>query len=133
MKIEKLANYLKINKSIAKLFNQYQQYHKKACKEEGINNPSAESLQLAVQNLCASTQSIGSYVYTIEHAGKIDCKKEIELLQDMLTLFYVIQTEMGIQHLNPKVHAHNAEMYQLASSLKRKSKIPEDEQIEIIG
>ena len=134
MRIEELAKFLKIDKDITKHFNEYQQYHKKACNEEGLNNPSAESLQLAVNNLCASTQSLGSYVYTIEHDGKIDCKKEIELLQDLLILFCVIQTGMGIRNLNPKVHAHNAEMYQLASALnKQKSKIPEDEQIEIIG
>ncbi len=132
MKIEELADKLKINKSITEHFKQYQQYHKNACKKEGINIPSAESLLVACNNLCASVTSLGSYVYEMERNGQIDCKNEIELLQDMLTLFYVIQTEMGIQHLNPKVHAHNAEQYKFASGLKHKSKIPEEEIIEII-
>ena len=108
MKIEELLEQCKINKSIKKHFAEYQQLQKEACKYEGIVNPSYESLQLSINQLCGTAQSIGSYVYTIEDKALINCKEDAELLQDICLLASVIMTEISINKLNPKVHEHNA-------------------------
>ena len=108
MKIEELLEQCKINKSIKKHFAEYQRLLKEACKYEGIVNPSYESLQLSINQLCGATQSIGSYVYMIEDKALINCKEDVELLQDICLLASVIMTEISINKLNPKVHKLNA-------------------------
>lgn len=126
MTYEELLKSFLGNREIEREFRRYKKMYRDACRDMDIKTPSAESLQLAISRLCQSLQGIASFVYVLENKGMIECKDEIAFLQDLYTLFEVLQAGYSIQKLNPKVHEHNAEIFNLMQSSKQSKGLPLD-------